>query len=307
MPGHDNDIVYRDITKRFGDLEALKGVSTTLKGGHVTALLGPNGAGKTTLISLALGLLLPTKGTVSIGSAPAGSLSARQKLGAVLQDTSLPDQLTVREHLSLFAKYHANPMTMDQIIFDLNLDGIIDRKYGHLSGGQKKRAQLAVALIGNPSFLILDEPTVGLDAEARETLWLAVRRIAAEGCAILLCTHYLEEAEALADHLILLAEGEIRAEGPLDALRSRFTTSSIRFAAVDHAADLITALPGVQRVAVDGRFIRLETDDAEETLKALIAAHIPLRDLTVQQSSLKSLIDQHTNGSAHIPNAEIAA
>ena len=211
----NNDVIAKlgRASKRYGDLLALDAVNLDVRRGEVLALLGPNGAGKTTAISLLLGLLQADSGSATLfGEAPK-RLSARRRIGAMLQTTGVPETLTIGELISLFRSYYARPRTVADIVALAGVDDLLKRRYGKLSGGQQRRAQFALAICGMSEILFLDEPTTGLDIEARETMWKTIRQLVGEGCAIVLTTHYLEEAEALADRVSVLARGRIVAEG----------------------------------------------------------------------------------------------
>ena len=196
------------VVKRFGATTALAGVGLEVREGELLAVLGPNGAGKSTAIALWLGLIEPDEGTVEVFGGRPQEVERRRRLGVLMQDVELANELRVREQVALAASYYPAPMPVDEA---LSLAGIqpatARRPYGKLSGGQKRQAQFAVAICGRPRLLFLDEPTVGLDVRAREALWSTVRSLLADGCSIVLTTHYLEEAEALATRVAVLAGG----------------------------------------------------------------------------------------------------
>ena len=200
-------------------MEALRGVDLDVPRGEICAVLGRNGAGKTTLINTALGLVEPGAGSIAVLGRAAGSLAARRRTGAMLQDADLPDLLSAREHLTFFASCFASPADLDKLIHRTHLEDFADKRYKALSGGQKRRVQFAVALVGKPDLLFLDEPTTGLDQDARRAVWDQVRELADAGKTIVLTTHYLEEADALADRIVVLAGGSIIADGTAGAIR----------------------------------------------------------------------------------------
>ncbi len=185
------------------------------------ALLGPNGAGKTTAISLLLGLLRTDTGNASLFDAPPQALASRRRIGAMLQTAGVPEMLEIGELITLFRSYYPRPRTVTDIVELAGVGDLLDKRYGKLSGGHQRRAQFALALAGNPEILFLDEPTTGLDIEARETLWKTIRALVHEGCAVVLTTHYLEEAEALATRVCVLARGRIVAAGSVQQIRAR--------------------------------------------------------------------------------------
>ena len=192
------------LTKRYGRKTALAGVDLTVSGPGVLALLGPNGAGKTTFVQAALGLTPPSSGTLRVFGGQPGAMANRRRIGVMMQDADLPDTLTGRELLTLFASYYPHPEPIDALIERCALGAFAKRAYGKLSGGQKRRVQFALALVGKPDLLFLDEPTTGLDGEARRALWAIVRDTAARGARGILTTHYLEEADALADRVAVM-------------------------------------------------------------------------------------------------------
>ena len=210
-----------DVVKKYGDVTALDGVSLSLTAGRVTALLGPNGAGKTTAVKVLLGLTRPTRGSARLFGFDPRDTVARRRLGVMLQIAKVPDTLKVREHLHLFSSYYPSPMTVSEALAAAGLSAVADRKYGDLSGGQRQRLQFALAICGNPDMLVLDEPTVGLDVESRRAFWQEIRRLTSRGRTILLTTHYLDEADALADRIVVLSSGRIVADGPPHAIKAQ--------------------------------------------------------------------------------------
>ena len=192
---------------------ALDNLSLHLRRGEIVALLGPNGAGKSTAVKLMLGLTAPTSGSVRIFGADPRDPAARTRTGAMLQVGRAPHMLRVREHITMFRSYYPNPMPYADIVKAAGLEGIEDRMFGQLSGGQKQRMLFALALAGDPDLIFLDEPTVGLDIEARRGLWAQIRALAARGKTVLLTTHYLEEADALAHRIIVINKGRVICEG----------------------------------------------------------------------------------------------
>ena len=207
------------VTKRYGTITALDDITLAIEPGKVTALLGPNGAGKTTAVRLMLGLTRPTAGAARLFGSDPQDVEARRRTGVMLQVAKVPETLRVRENLELFRSYYRNPMGLDDALAAAGLGKLADRKYGELSGGQQQRVQFALAICGNPELLFLDEPTVGLDVIARRAFWQEVRRLRENGRGVLLTTHYLEEADALADRVVVLHEGRILADGTPDTLK----------------------------------------------------------------------------------------
>ena len=201
------------VSMNYGEVRALRNVNFAVRAGEVVALLGPNGAGKTTAVKLLLGLLQPNSGKTRVFGGDPTHPQNRMRTGAMLQVGRVPETLRVREHIDLFSCYYPQPMPFEEVLAAAGLEKLRDRKFGDLSGGQRQRTLFALAICGNPDLLFLDEPTVGLDVEARRALWEEIRRLVDRGKTVLLTTHYLEEADALADRIAVINQGEIIAEG----------------------------------------------------------------------------------------------
>jgi ABC-2 type transport system ATP-binding protein len=227
-------IEVRHLTKRFGGFTAVDDVSFRVPAGQVTAVLGPNGAGKTTTIEIMEGFLAPSAGQVRVlGAGPRQGGRAgrawRARIGLVLQSTSLDMQLTVTEAVRLYAGLFTRPLPPGEVLGLIDLAGDAGTKIGALSGGQRRRVDLGLAVVGRPEVLFLDEPTAGLDPEARRSLWAVIQSLAAAGTTVLLATHYLDEAQRLADRVIVLDEGRVIADAPPDQIRARGGAPVIRF------------------------------------------------------------------------------
>ena len=284
-------------SKRYGKLQALDGVDLEVRRGQVLALLGPNGAGKTTAISLLLGLLEPDAGKADLFGEQPRSLPARRRIGAMLQTTAVPDTLQVGELIALFRSYYPQPRTVADIAQLAGVSDLLKRRYGKLSGGQQRRVQFALAIAGRAEILFLDEPTTGLDIEARATLWKTIRTLVAEGCAIVLTTHYLEEAEALADRVAVLAAGRIVAEGSVTQIRARVAQRRIRcITATDVAA--IAQWPGVRSATRDGDRVEIVTDSAEAVARRLLDQDTQLHELEIQRAGLAEAFVEITREAA---------
>jgi len=285
------------VSRRFGAVLALDQVSLDVRRGEVLALLGPNGAGKTTAISLLLGLQRPDAGSADLFGGPPESRPARNRIGAMLQTGGVPDTLTVAELVGLFRSYYPRPRSVADTV---NLAGVADllrRRYGTLSGGQQRRAQFALAICGNPEILFLDEPTTGLDVEARATLWKTVRQLVAEGSAVVLTTHYLEEAEALADRVDVLARGRIVASGSVQQIRARVAQRRIRCVSA-LAPEAVARWPEVRSVARAGERIEIVTDAAEIVVRQLLFEDTTLSDLEVHRAGLAEAFVEITREAA---------
>ena len=218
----------RQVSKTFGEVHALRNLDFSVRAGELLALLGPNGAGKTTAVKLFLGLMRPTAGTVNVFGGNPIHAEVRTRIGAMLQVAKVPETLKVREHIDLFSSYYPRPLPQAETVAIAGLQEIKDRPFGELSGGQKQRVLFALALCGDPDILFLDEPTVGLDVEARRLLWEQIRKLVERGKTILLTTHYLEEADALADRVTVINRGEIIAEGTPFEIKAKTCGRRIR-------------------------------------------------------------------------------
>ena len=273
------------VSKRYGGTQALDGLDLSLHAGQVTALLGANGAGKSTAVNLLLGLLAADAGEVSVFGRPPRSRAARLGTGAMLQSAGIPDRLRVGEVLALVRSYYRDPRSVADCVALAGLDGLMARPYRHLSGGQQRRVQFALAICGRPRLLCLDEPTTGLDIEARQGLWRAIRELVADGSAVLLTTHYLEEAEALADHVAVIDRGRMVAEGSVAQISAHVVQRRIRCVSALDAA-VVLQWPGVREARREGELLQIVADVAEPVVRQLLAADAGLQELEVQRAGL---------------------
>jgi len=273
------------VHKRYGAQLALDGLDLALEPGRVLALLGPNGAGKSTAVSLLLGLQQPDAGQARLCGRPPDQLAARRAVGVMLQQAALPDTLCVGELLAQVRGYYAAPLSVADCVGMAGLDGLLRRRYGQLSGGQQRRVQFALAICGRPQVLFLDEPTTGLDIEARQQLWAAIRTLAAAGCAVLLTTHYLEEAEALADEVVVLQAGRIVAQGSVAQIRARVLQRCIR-AQTNISPEAVLHWPGVRAARRDGAVLEIHAEPAEAVVARLLRDDPQLRDLEIHRAGL---------------------
>lgn len=285
------------LTKRYRNgILALDNLSLSLHSGEIVALLGPNGAGKSTAVKLLMGLSSPSAGTVSIFGADPRQASARLRTGVMLQVGRAPDVLRVCEQIELFRGYYTNPMAYADIVKAASLEGIEKRMFGELSGGQKQRVLFALALAGDPDLIFLDEPTVGLDVESRRLMWAQIRSLAARGKTVLLTTHYLEEADALAHRIVVINKGRIVCSGTPAEVKSM--GASVPGAATNRSLRIlrcVTALTeatllnlrGVTQVSRDGEQTIVTSTHPESTLREMLALDQTLHSLEVQSPALE--------------------
>jgi ABC-2 type transport system ATP-binding protein len=285
------------VTKRYGNgVVALDKLSLTLHRGEVVALLGPNGAGKSTAVKLLMGLSSPTAGEVRIFGADPRQSAARIRTGVMLQVGRAPEMLRVREHIELFRGYYPNPMPYADIVTAAGLEGIEATMFGQLSGGQKQRVLFALALAGDPDLIFLDEPTVGMDIKARRGMWATVRSLAARGKTILLTTHYLEEADALAHRIIVIDKGRVVCEGTPAEVKSlgsatpgSSSSRSIKIirCVTNLTAPVLLAIPGVTSAELTGSTMTINSTKPEATLRELLALDQSLHSIEVQSPALE--------------------
>ena len=275
----------RNARKSYGKLLALDDMDLQLRSGQVLALLGANGAGKSTAVSVMLGLVQAEQGEASLLGQPPLSMDARRRTGVMLQSTALPDTLKVGELSAMTRGYYAQPLGVADCVAMAGLEGLLDRRYGKLSGGQQRRVQFAMAICGRPQVLFLDEPTTGLDIEARQQMWSAIRERAAAGCAVLLTTHYLEEAEALADHVVVMQAGRTLAEGSVAQIRERVLQRRIRCHTQMDERD-IAEWAGVRHVQRDGNVVEIQAEPVEPVVARLLAEDPRLSALEVHRAGL---------------------
>jgi ABC-2 type transport system ATP-binding protein len=274
------------VTRRYGQTTALDGLNLSLHPGEVVALLGPNGAGKTTAVRLLLGLIAPTSGTVRVMGRDPRDSDARTSIGAMLQVTRIPETLKVREHIDLFRSYYPRPLSTAEIVRVARLEGMEDKLFGKLSGGQKQRVLFGLALAGNPELVFLDEPTVGMDIESRRGLWEQIRQLAAQGKTVLLTTHYLEEADMLANRIVVINKGKIIAEGTPSQIKHRVTGRRIRCITRLEEEFLLT-LPSVVSVERDREAIVVTAAAAERVVREMLLRDETLHSLEVSAPGLE--------------------
>lgn len=278
-------------TKRYGETVALDGVSLDVPAGSLVGLLGPNGAGKSSLLHLLTGLRRPTSGRVELFGGRPTDAATRRSLGMTPQETGVPQTLRVGEVVDFVARHHPDPVATPELLDRFGLAGLQRRQTGGLSGGQKRRLVVALAFVGRPRLVVLDEPTTGLDVESRRALWQAVRDYHDDGGTVLLTSHYLEEVEALAQRVVVIGSGRVLADGDLSEVRGIVARSVVSL-----RAGTLPQLPGIVGVHRDGDRIELHTTDADALVRDLVRSGVEFRDLQVAPSSLEDAFLTLTDG-----------
>jgi ABC-type multidrug transport system ATPase subunit/peptidoglycan/LPS O-acetylase OafA/YrhL len=289
--------MLQGVHKRYGTTHALAGVDLAVRCGEVVALLGPNGAGKTTAIGLWLGLLDADEGQATLAGGPPREIQARRRVGVMMQDVELPPELRVRDLVTLAASYYPNPRSLAETLATTRLEALADRTYGALSGGQKRLVQFAIAICGRPTLLFLDEPTTGLDIEARETVWRTVRALVAGGTGVVLTTHYLEEAEALADRVAVLGRGRLLASGSVSEIRALVARKQIA-CRTSLDPEVVRGWPGVIGVSLDAERLQITVGEAEDVLRRLLAADAGVTQIEVRRAGLADAFAELTREAA---------
>jgi len=303
---HPDQVVARlaGAKKAYGSQVALQGFDLELRRGQLLALLGPNGAGKTTAIGLLLGLFRADSGTVELFGHDPQRIEARRKVGVMLQSAVLQQTLKVGELIALTASYYPHPYSVAEAAGFAGVQDLLGRRYGTLSGGQQRRVQFAMATVGRPELLFLDEPTVGMDLQARQALWASVRQQVANGVSVVLTTHYLEEAEALADRVCVMARGRAISEGSVDELRATVDRKRIRcITTLDWAT--LAGWEHVQEVREENGRLVVVTTNAEAVVRRMLADDSTLAELEVQRGGLADAFTELTREPGDTPDASI--
>jgi len=272
-----------DVTRRYGDVIALDRLNLDVPAGSLIGLLGPNGAGKSTLVNLFTGLRKPTSGRVELCGGDPRDPASRVSLGVTPQETGLPGALRVGEVVDFARAHFPAPMGRTELLDRFGLRDLAKRQTGGLSGGQKRRLAVALAFVGRPRIVFLDEPTTGLDVEARRSLWDGVRAFHADGGTVVLTSHYLEEVEALAERVVVIGGGRVLADDTVGAVRGLV---AIRRVSVTSAVP-VPDLPGIVGREADGARTHLLTPDADRLVRDLVSHDVPFADLEVRPTSLE--------------------
>ena len=286
-------IVLSRLSKSYGNVRAVRSVDLAIAPGETVAILGPNGAGKTTTIEMVLGLTRPDSGTVTLfGKSPAEAVAAGT-VGGMLQTGALVEYLSVRELVTMVASVYPRPLPVEHAMRLAGVTELAERRTNKLSGGQTQRVRFAIALVSNPDLFMLDEPTAAVDVEGRREFWASIRAVAAEGKTVIFATHYLEEADAYADRIVLMARGRIVADGPATEIKAKVSGRIIRATIpvadpagpADPAA--LAALPGVTNAERHGEAVILTCADSDLTLRALLSRFPAARDIEVAGAGIE--------------------
>jgi ABC-2 type transport system ATP-binding protein len=276
------------VTKVYKGKKAVDNLSLKIEQGSVVAFLGPNGAGKTTTVSMILGLHQPTSGSVTLLGGDPREQRIRDRIGAMLQDVSVIDNLKVSETINLFRSYYIKPLPLEQLLHISGLEGEKEKMATALSGGQQRRLGFALAIAGDPEVLFLDEPTVGMDVTSRQLFWDTIRAMAGRGRTIVLTTHYLEEADNVADRVVVINNGKLIADGTPSEIKAETTGRVLSFTAgASVTKELLLALPELSDMEWSGRRVKLFSRNTDRLIKALIEKQVDMRDIEIQSGGLE--------------------
>lgn len=289
-----------------GPVRAVRGINVSISAGETVALLGPNGAGKSTTIDMMLGLLAPDAGGVSVfGRAPREAIN-HGLVGAMLQTGALIRDLTVRELVVMMASLYERPLDPEEALELAGVDRVAERRTQKLSGGETQRARLAVALVSDPELLVLDEPTTAMDVEGRRAFWNSMRAFVTSGKTVLFATHYLEEADVNADRAVLIAHGQIVADGPTTEIKARVGTRTIRATLPGAELDELRSLPGVALADRRGEAIVLNCPDSDQAIRMLLERYPDARDIEIAGAGLEEAFVQLTSDQNDAAAREVA-
>ncbi|MFE3035394.1 ABC transporter ATP-binding protein [Streptomyces canus] len=275
-------VAFDQVSKAYGEVRAVDGLDLTLRPGETVALLGPNGAGKSTTLDLLLGLKQPDSGSVRLfGTGPREAIVAG-RVGAMLQSGGLMDEVTVAELVRLACDLHPKPYRPTEVLSRAGIAQIADRKVNKLSGGQAQRVRFALATAGDSDLIVLDEPTTGMDVTTRQAFWATMREQADQGRTVLFATHYLEEADAIADRVLVLHRGRLLADGTAAEIKAKAGARRIAFdleGVIDEGP--LRALPFLTSIDISGQTVRIQSTDADATVHALYGLGVYPRNLEV--------------------------
>jgi ABC-2 type transport system ATP-binding protein len=280
-------IVLSRLSKSYGAVRAVRSIDLEIARGETVAFLGPNGAGKSTTLDMMLGLTRPDSGTISLlGMSPSRAAKAGV-ISGMLQTGSPIEYLTVREVLTMVASLYPKPLEVNDVLRLIGAQGFANRRTNRLSGGQNQRVRFGIALVANADLLVLDEPTAAIDVEGRREFWAAMREVAAEGKTVIFATHYLEEADAYADRIVLIARGRVVADGPATEIKATVTGRTIRATLPDVDITRLNELPGVTRADRHGEAVALNCFDSDQALRALLSNFPEVHDIEVRGAGIE--------------------
>jgi ABC-2 type transport system ATP-binding protein len=291
------------LVKSYGPLQAVRGIDVSIEPGETVALLGPNGAGKSTTIDMILGLAQPDSGSVTLFGQPPSTAVSQGQVGGMLQTGSLVPHLTVRELVTMVASLYPHPLAVAETLCLTSAAGFADRPTTRLSGGQAQRVRLALALVADPDLLVLDEPTAALDVESRREFWKIMRAVARSGKTVLFATHYLEEADAYADRIILMASGRVVADGSSSEIKAAAGGRTIRATLSRADRKALCRLPGVQTVDVHGGTVVLACRRPDEALRAFLDQYPQAHDIEVKGAALEDAFIELTAAGSGAPGS----
>ncbi len=279
-------ISLRGVSKTFGSVRAVRDLDLGVRQGEVVAFLGPNGAGKTSTINMVLGLSRPSAGEVRVLGVDPHEAIRRGLVAAVMQTGGLLKDLTVAETVAYTASLFPNPAPVTEVLARAGIDGIADRKVGKCSGGEQQRLRFAMALLPDPALLLLDEPTTGMDVEGRRAFWTSIRSDAARGRTVLFATHYLEEADAYADRIVLVSKGRVVADGSAAEVKKLASGRTVRATIPDPDEQALKAIPFVDAVEIRGESVLLHSHDTDQVARHLLT-RTNARDLEITSRGLE--------------------
>lgn len=283
-------VALKNVRKSFGKQLVIDDLSLQVQAGELVTLLGINGAGKTTTINLMLGLEKPDQGTIHLLGQNPDALSVRHQIGVTPQNTGFPEGLKVKEVIEFVRAHYPNPLSVQMVAEQFGLETILDKLTSSLSGGQKRRLAVALAFVGQPRCIFLDEPTTGLDVESRRKIWRATRDYIAQGGSVFLTTHYLEEAEVLSTRVIILEKGCIKVEGTVDQIKSMNGLTQVRFMTDQIPPHLAHA----EKMDNAGQWVTLHTHNVDALIRELVQSGMEFHHLKIVENTLESAFLQMT-------------
>jgi ABC-2 type transport system ATP-binding protein len=295
-------VVLSRVSKSYGRVRAVRSADLVIAPGETVALLGPNGAGKTTTLDMVLGLTRPDSGSVSVFGMPPARAARNGVIGGMLQTGSPVDYLSVRELLTMVASLYPRPLKVDDVLRLTGAAEFASRRTNRLSGGQVQRVRFGVALVANADLLVLDEPTAAIDVEGRRDFWAAMRQVAAAGKTVMFATHYLEEADAYADRIILIARGRIVADGPATEIKAKVSGRTIRATLPGADITQFAGLPGVTSAERHGEAVTLSCADSDQALRALLGRFPGAHDIEVLGAGIEEAFLALTAGGNDEPS-----